>query len=132
MLEKKFFFLHFFVFCFFLLIISGRVDRKCFCRQDLRIRGMQITQNNISHPQSLMVNYVIIYINFLDSLCWFKHAFIWILLRIEFSGKVCLQRCGLQLMQNSTSSKSQIISYIIMWIIFEGFFCWSKHGFLWT
>ena len=60
----------------FLLIVSDRVGRKCLCMQDLEIRGLQITQNNISHPKLLMINYIITYINFLDLLCWFKHAFI--------------------------------------------------------
>ena len=80
-MQKCFKSLFFPSFFFFLLIISDRIGRKCVCRQ--------ITQNNINHPKSLMINYIIIYINFLDLLCWFKHAFIWKLQRIEFSGKVC-------------------------------------------
>ena len=47
-----------FSFCFFfLLIIGDRVGRKYLCNQDLWIRVLQITQNNISHPKSLMINY---------------------------------------------------------------------------
>ena len=80
------FFLCFFL---FLLMISDKVARRCLCRQDLRTCVLQITQNNISHPKSLMVNYIIIQINFLSFLCWFKHAFIWKVQRTEFSSNVC-------------------------------------------
>ena len=45
---------------FFLLIINDRVGRKCLCRQNLENRVLQITQNNISHTKSLMINYIII------------------------------------------------------------------------
>ena len=40
---------------FFLLTISDRVGRKYLCRQDLRIRVLKITQNDISHPKWLMI-----------------------------------------------------------------------------
>ena len=31
---------------------------------------------------------------------------------------------------NISRTKSQIINYIIIWIFFEGFSCWPKHGFI--
>ena len=46
--------------CFLLLIISETVDTKYLCRQDLQIRVLENTQNNISHPKSLVINYIII------------------------------------------------------------------------
>ena len=78
----------FFFLLLFLLRISNRVARRCLHQQDLRICVLQITQN-LSHPKSRMINYIIIKINFLDLLFWFKHDFIWKLQRIEFSSKVC-------------------------------------------
>ena len=47
--------LFFFFLSFFLLIISDRVGRKYLFMQDLRIRVLKITQNNISHPNWLMI-----------------------------------------------------------------------------
>ena len=46
--------------CFLLLIINETVDTKYLCRQDLQIRVLENTQNNISHPKSLVINYIII------------------------------------------------------------------------
>ena len=85
--EKRFE-LFFFLFLFLLLIIIDRAGRNYLCRQDLWICVLQITQNNIGYPKSLMINYIKIWINFLVLLCWFKYAFIWKLQRIKFSSKI--------------------------------------------
>ena len=89
MLAKMFWILFFFLFLLFLLIISDRVASSCLCRKDLWICVLRFTQNNINHLKLLMTNYIIIWIIFLELLCWFKHAFIWKLQRTEFSSKVC-------------------------------------------
>ena len=46
--------------------------------------------------------------------------------------KQILQICVLQITQNNPShSKLLNIKNIVIWIISEGFSCWSKHAFMW-
>ena len=67
---------------------------------------------------------------FRELLCWFNHTFVWKLQRIESSSKFCkflfCKLCKI----NISRTKSQIINYIIIWIFFEDFSCWPKHGFI--
>ena len=102
----------FFFLSFFLLITIDKFTRSCFCRQDLRICVLQISWNNINHPELLMINYVRIQISFLSLLFWSKHAFIWKLQRTEFLSKVCkFALCKL----------CKIIKVILIRNTFEGF-----------
>ena len=50
-------------------------------RQSLRICVLKISQNSKSHPKSLIINYIIIWINFKGFSCWSKHS----VLNIELS-----------------------------------------------
>ena len=50
----------YFFLSFFLCAFVGKICEFVFC---------EVTQNNIRHPKSLMINYIIIQINFLGLLC---------------------------------------------------------------
>ena len=62
---------------------------RSLCRKDLKFCVLQVTQNNLSYPNSLMMSYIIFWMNFLAFLYWFKHAFIGKLQRIKLSRNIC-------------------------------------------
>ena len=114
---------------FFLVIISDKVAKWCLRRQDLRICVMEITQNSISHPTSLLINYVI---KSVFLVCCADSS---MLLFENCRERVFQQRlwiCVLQIIPNNTSHPKSlmVINYVIIWIIFEDFSSWSKHAFV--
>ena len=115
-------YLELFLSFFFFFFINNqqfcdKFTKMCFSRQSPKLCLLKAAQKHISHPKSLIINYVVIWISFfwlvvpMEKCFYFKIEDYWIF-------RESLQICILKI--NISPPKSLMINYLIIWINFGG------------